>query len=926
MKKTVKAIIAGLAMLALSSCVNELFEGATGTIQFGVNSIYENGPATKTEYSGKDQNNNSICSTSTSERIDWLSTDRIRILCQQASRVEGSEKYDDYMILLQGEGTDETHTAQIAPMVNGLQWGSGSHDFYAVYPSARQNSYAAINVDGNAAKISAYMPSSQTATLDGHVFKPNMDFAYMYAVKTGVAAKGSVPLDFKPLVTTLEFTLLTKDGNAITSNLTTVKLSSTQEDAYLAGNFEAALTSSGLTALTKANVTNGSNEIVITLPGGGVQLSTTEAYTVTFLALPMAQTNLTLTLGFADGLQRTLELKDNDSWITVPACKKTYIWKLDAPLSIGTYVFDVVTPDDLNYLSGTSVSGKVISYKYVGTDEAANRTGIPWSVGGFYGSLADAQSGSNAYSDISDTYLTDFVPVSTTGTYEGETVTISYNGAAGTSGLVEPSIEITDRIRSNRGAYVHHGSSDNYWNLSSPSNGSRSNITETGNTYIVNAPGYYCFPLVMGNGIKDNAFNTSAYRQSAFVNYKGTSMQNASSPLLQDQGGTPTSAFIVWEDGNLVDVVDQTDWVIAPATGANSCITTSTMNIGGQSKTIYWLNFHISEATIRQSDIVIAVTDGSNVMWSWNVWITDYVPQDGRHGYDPDIDLADVEGTFNAQGGTVTFMPRNLGWVEAGQTTGTTYQGETVFVRLQQEDSDNYVVMEVARPTKTVVTGGDAGYSPYYSWGRKDPFIPSNGQNSTDLGGLSGKYNTFSTVNDASTIEKAYKQTILHPETHLAFNSYWAHNQEQANGLWCAGNTQNSVDKATVKTIYDPCPPGYTVPRYNAFLGLRIGTSGTTPNSYGGFTKGFYLWSHYRASASASTEGMRYVFFSAAGYRSNNTGLASKVNEYGGFWASVPNSTQYGEFLTIAADGTLNPQGRDLRSRGLSIRPTLDEY
>ena len=369
------------------------------------------------------------------------------------------------------------------------------------------------------------------------------------------------------------------------------------------------------------------------------------------------------------------------------------------------------------------------------------------------------------------------------------------------------------------------------------------------------------------------------------------------------------------------------DWEIANATGQSSCITTSTVRIGGSSKTIYWLNFHVKEEEVRQSDIVIAISDGSQVMWSYTIWITDYVPQDGRHGYDPDIDIADVEGTFNPQGGLVTFMPRNLGWVESGQTVGTTYAGESVFVRLKQQASDNFVVMHVARPEKTVVTGGDAGYSPYYCWGRKDPFIPSDGvNNGSNLGGLSGKYPTFQTVNDSGTIAKEYKQTILRPEVHLGFNSNWLHDQAGGNGFWCAGNTQTSVDKATVKTIYDPCPPGYTVPRYNAFLGLRIGTSGTTPNSYGGFTRGFYLWSHYRGSASESTNGMRYVFFSAAGYRSNQTGLTSKVNEYGGFWASIPNDDRYSEFLTISVDGTLNPQGRDLRSRGLSIRPTLDEY
>lgn len=926
MRKIIKAIIAGAVLVALSSCVNE-FTAEVGEIKFGVNTTYGNGPATKTEYSGKDQNNNSICSTSTKERINWLSTDKVRILCQQASRVSGSEKYDDYMIVLGAEGSDETHTASLAPLPNGLQWGTGDHDFYAVYPSAIQSNYSSIVPEGSGARIGGYIPSSQTATLDGHIFKPDMDFAYMYAVKTGVPAKGTVALDFKPLVTTLEFTLLTRDGNAITSNLTTVKLSSSQSGSKLAGDFVAHLTSSGLTPVSPRDITNGSNEIVLTLPGGGVQLSTTDAYTVTFLCLPLAQTELTLTLGFADGTVRTLELKDNDSWVTVEACKKTYIWKLDAPLSVGTYVFSVLEPDDLHYLAGTSHSAVVYSYRYEGEDIAANRTGIPWEVDGFYGSLSDAQNGTNAYSGISDTYLTDFVPISTTGAVDGESVTISYVGADGTEGLVDPSVEITDRIRSNFGAYAHHGSPDNYWNLANPVNGSRTSIKETGNTYIVNAPGYYCIPLVMGNGIKNNAYNTAAYKQQNFVNYKGNSLQNASSPLLQDQGGTPRKAFIVWSDGNLLDVKNTTDWEIANATGQSSCITTSTVRIGGSSKTIYWLNFHIKEEEVRQSDIVIAISDGSQVMWSYTLWITDYVPQDGRHGYDPDIDIADVEGTFNPQGGLVTFMPRNLGWVESGQTVGTTYAGESVFVRLKQQASDNFVVMHVARPEKTVVTGGDAGYSPYYCWGRKDPFIPSDGvNNGSNLGGLSGKYPTFQTVNDSGTIAKEYKQTILRPEVHLGFNSNWLHDQAGGNGFWCAGNTQTSVDKATVKTIYDPCPPGYTVPRYNAFLGLRIGTSGTTPNSYGGFTRGFYLWSHYRGSASESTNGMRYVFFSAAGYRSNQTGLTSKVNEYGGFWASIPNDNQYSEFLTISVDGTLNPQGRDLRSRGLSIRPTLDEY
>ena len=318
--------------MGVVSCkkVEEL-EGNSSTIRFGVSTIYENGPATKTEYSGVDMDGNSISLTSDYERIDWLATDKIRILCAQASVEGSSDKYADYAIT---PSAGSPHTATIAPEGKGLQWGTGSHDFYALYPSTVQNGASTIGVSGTGATVGGTIPATQTATRSGYIFKPNMDYAYMYAVKAGVSEGADVSLDFKPLVTTLEFTLLTKAGDPITSKLTSVKLSSDQATSYLTGTFTAELTASGLTAVT--NITDGGNEITITLPDGGVQLSTNaaEAYTVTFLTLPQAQTELTLTLGFADSSERTLQLKDNGSWIIVPACKKTYIWKLDVPRSV----------------------------------------------------------------------------------------------------------------------------------------------------------------------------------------------------------------------------------------------------------------------------------------------------------------------------------------------------------------------------------------------------------------------------------------------------------------------------------------------------------------------------------------------------------------------------------------------------------------
>ena len=173
-----------ITLLGAVSCNKEkAVETAGSAIRFGVSTVYENGPATKTEYSGKDQNNQSISSSSTAERIDWLSTDKIRILCNQATLVSGSDKYADYQIVLSDNGTGQTHSAGLSAIGNGLQWGEGVHDFIAMYPSPAQLSedHAQLTSFDEEAVVST-IPATQTATLSGHVFKPDMNYAYMYAV------------------------------------------------------------------------------------------------------------------------------------------------------------------------------------------------------------------------------------------------------------------------------------------------------------------------------------------------------------------------------------------------------------------------------------------------------------------------------------------------------------------------------------------------------------------------------------------------------------------------------------------------------------------------------------------------------------------------------------------------------------------------
>jgi len=230
-----------ITLLGAVSCNKEKsVETAGSAIRFGVSTSYENTPETKTTYTGKNPDGTPITSSSTIERIDWESTDQILIGCYHDTPVSGRDEFEyaDYQIVLSDNGTDQTHAGLSPVDGNGLQWGEGVHDFIALYPSPEQMfvDHAALTALYQDS-VAGIIPATQTATLDGHVFKPDMNYAYMYAIASGVEKGSEVQLDFHPLVTTLEFTLLTRAGDEITSNLTSVQLSSTQSNAYLTGNF-----------------------------------------------------------------------------------------------------------------------------------------------------------------------------------------------------------------------------------------------------------------------------------------------------------------------------------------------------------------------------------------------------------------------------------------------------------------------------------------------------------------------------------------------------------------------------------------------------------------------------------------------------------------------------------------------------------------
>jgi len=232
---------------------------------------------------------------------------------------------------------------------------------------------------------------------------------------------------------------------------------------------------------------------------------------------------------------------------------------------------------------------------------------------------------------------------------------------------------------------------------------------------------------------------------------------------------------------------------------------------------------------------VVAAYNGSTILWSWHIWVTDYTPSASSV-------TNGVIYNFNNR----TWMDRNIGAVSA-------------------------------------VAGNTGTIGLIYQWGRKDPFP----------GAIS-----FATVNpdepiiyNASGVTSVLKteipispnllNAIKNPLTfYFNYNSPydWLSTGSQNNTLW------NSASGA--KTIYDPCPVGWRVPVFSDTISpwagfdtgikssFNVGFAWSNPNA------GYYPASGYRSAASGNfyNVGTHGYYWSA----SVNTTYAQNLYIYSG--------------------------------------------
>ena len=440
----------------------------------------------------------------------------------------------------------------------------------------------------------------------------------------------------------------------------------------------------------------------------------------------------------------------------------------------------------------------------------------------------------------------------------------------------------------------------------------------TANCYVINAPGRYSLPLVYGNAIEDGGTNASAYTSQASGTYVLKSFVNhldaaITDPYIYNNAGcTPLDAVLVWQD-------------------EENLVTNVRLAEDG-----HRLIFDVPQATIKQGNAIVAVRDAdSRIMWSWHIWVTDFVPglaPTVEERYDPVKTPRDKVVT-NYQGVKYTFMGVNIGWCD-GETT--TYDARSVKVRFTQAETGAMQVITLTQPSHTVVNSGN---QPYFQFGRKDPMLPGirNASGSTvDKGCYSDGY----AFDKSGTGKVAIGLSIQDP--HVFFNyggvipRDWC--ATSYHNLWSADNTVTTAnDNAVVKTIYDPSPVGYHLPSSNVFTGFTYnGDTVFGSSSFGSLFNSPYTskvdftdnfgWELYcnkmTGEGSYDTAGGT-VFFPASGYRSTSSGTVSSVGSIGYYWSAVPYSTSGGRDLLFSLLH-IYPLTANHRTDGLPVRPVRE--
>ena len=589
----------------------------------------------------------------------------------------------------------------------------------------------------------------------------------------------------------------------------------------------------------------------------------------------------------------------DNSRITVPLTGEwkegtTRTYKLSQKNSNWEYKIDCVSPSAVEYNITETGKYGIISYRKVGSATMP----VSWKVVGY-----DANDDGNYTMAEKPEWLKSLSKESGTG------------GTAAEEGTAKLSSDVVDLVVKRNKELQNApalGTAAKPYNLSN--NTGELTAQNTANCYVISAPGYYCIPLVYGNAIKNGADNVNSYKTSVapvnlrfgyppkytdvilhtFVDHIGREIDN---PWIEKtKGGVNNGvngAEVVWADeANLVKFASNPIY----RDGSNNA----------------YVKFEVTKADIKSGNAMIAVKKGNTVVWSWHLW---FAPKSAL----TPIPVTNINGTI------YNFTTEALGWKPI-TWKGTPYSTpRSVKVKVEQtvgnggtKASSVFVITQNAADVER------NGTTTLYQWGRKEAFpgsdalgqgsIIKNGGNQIHMANklqFPGKYYT-TVLRGNGTLDPNDGLTKYH-----YFYNLWSANNVRRGDM----NAMNDIP--VVKTIYDPCPVGFSVPTNGAFSAFTsdgkstgsMNVNGTNNTATYNAQSGHIFWTNHNKNAT--------IYFPASGFREASNGNISKFNEFGDYWSADPQDVNNGCCMGFSVTG-VSPLHVNLRTYGFAVRPVSE--
>ena len=290
-------------------------------------------------------------------------------------------------------------------------------------------------------------------------------------------------------------------------------------------------------------------------------------------------------------------------------------------------------------------------------------------------------------------------------------------------------------------------------------------------------------------------------------------------------GNTPSLLAGTWEVSHL--------WSDVTASGVS--ISTDSGSFSDESTDAFEVKV---ESSATNGNYVVALKAGGKILWSWHLWVTDYNPDAFTGPVDQAVYKYKVNGGYvDRYGGT--------GW-----TTGE-------FKSAVMMDRNLGALKE--RPEYVPGASGQL----FYQFGRKDPFLESN-----------------ATKESVTTVGVPISKSVYNPRTFYTGTVSWTSDGVMVSNYNWFDSAASGVG---VKSIYDPCPEGWVMPR-GKLGNLHTDFTGTKYKRIQDGTDS--EWDKVRGIEYRPNEGTEVVWYPATGYLSSGTGTFSKDWSPGTYWTA----------------------------------------